>query len=178
MRYFRITLLAGLLLAFGISQPAQAQDQEVTIIAFTEYEGKLSQTADALEATGLVSDLEGDDYTFFAPTDDAWSDLSEDLRGKLFDPEYRDELREVLEYQIVEGAFTTSDLKAIAGPSFKDASLKNLFGEQLQVTGATEGFLIDGAAILQPDVETANGIVHVVDTVLLPSADDSPAQAK
>ena len=139
----------------------------------------LSLASTALIDTGLDSLLQDGNYTIFVPSDQAWESLDDDIRERLFEADNLDQLKEVLEYHIiVDRSLSSQDLRTIADAKSPEPTLKNLYGKDLPLTGGIHGLLVDEANIIEPDLESANGTVHVIDRVLLPPGMKSAAVAK
>merc|ERR1719331_3735481 len=125
----------------------------------------LSTLVAALTAGKLVTALEGKGpFTVFAPTNAAFSKLPKSILNSLLDPKNIKQLDDVLEYHVVAGAAVHSkDLKA-------SQRVKTLMGEQLTVTKSWRGVRINGKAkVTTADVAATNGVVHIIDTVLIPN---------
>lgn len=115
--------------------------------------GKFSKLAGALTSAGLLGTLQGDGpFTVFAPTDEAF--------GKLATVPTGDALKDVLLYHVVAGAVGSGDLKAGSVPTLLD-------GKSLMVS-LSGGVTINGAAVTSANIITKNGVIHVVDSVLVP----------
>ena len=129
----------------------------------------------AVKAAGLVDTLQSDGpFTVFAPTNAAFDKLPEGTVEKLLKPENKDALTGVLTYHVVPGRLTATDLMAKAKTGGGKAMLKTVEGEMLTVK-MKDGklWVIDGkgdiAQVTIGDVIQSNGVIHVIDTVLLPS---------
>jgi uncharacterized surface protein with fasciclin (FAS1) repeats len=118
----------------------------------------------ALTAAGLVETLQGaGPFTVFAPTDAAFAALPEGLLEKLLLPENVEVLKSILTYHVVAGKVMSTEVVAGDVPSVEGSNL----------TLATEmGVQVNGATVTQADVEATNGVIHVIDTVLVPSTVD------
>ena len=124
--------------------------------------GSFNTLVAAVEAAGLVGTLKGTGpYTVFAPTDDAFAALPEGTVENLLKPENRDQLVALLTYHVVPAKVMSED---IAG---KKASVLTVEGDRLSVN-ARNGVKVDGAKIVAADVEASNGVIHVIDKVLIP----------
>jgi uncharacterized surface protein with fasciclin (FAS1) repeats len=118
----------------------------------------------AAEAAGLVDALQGDGpLTVFAPTDDAFSALPAGTVQRLLRPENREELRRLLSYHVVPGAVFAADL---AGRTSRPRTLAGL---RVSVDGR-QGVSVNTARVITADVRASNGVIHVIDRVLLPPA--------
>ena len=124
--------------------------------------GQFNTLVAAVEAADLVATLKGDGpFTVFAPTDEAFAALPEGTVESLLKPENKDELIAVLTYHVVAGKIMSSD---IAG---KQTMVESVQGSELDVN-ATNGVTVDGATVVTADIETDNGVIHVIDRVVLP----------
>jgi uncharacterized surface protein with fasciclin (FAS1) repeats len=122
--------------------------------------GSFSTLVTALEAADLVDTLKGaGPFTVFAPTDDAFNALPtgvlDDLLGNVT------ALTEVLTYHVVSGKYMAADVVALT-------SLTTIQGDDLAITVTGTTVQIDGATVVQTDIETSNGVIHVIDAVLIP----------
>ncbi len=116
----------------------------------------------AVKAAGLVETLKGDGpFTVFAPTNAAFAKLPEGTVENLLKPENKEQLVAVLTYHVLPGKVMAAD---IAG---KELSPKTVQGSTVDID-ATNGVKIDGATVTTADIETSNGVIHVIDTVILP----------
>lgn len=126
--------------------------------------GSFSTLVAAVQAAGLVDTLKGDGpFTVFAPTDEAFAKLPEGTVENLLKPENKDQLIAVLTYHVVPGKVMSSD---IAG---KKAEVASVQGGEISVD-ATDGVKVDNATVVAADVEASNGVIHVIDTVILPQS--------
>ena len=124
--------------------------------------GKFQTLVTAIKAAGLVDTLKGDGpYTVFAPTDAAFAKLPEGTVENLLKPENKQKLAGILTYHVVPGKIMSSD---IAG---KMAKVKTVQGGKLSVD-ATKGVRVDQANVTSADIQASNGVIHVIDTVVIP----------
>jgi uncharacterized surface protein with fasciclin (FAS1) repeats len=124
--------------------------------------GSFGTLVAAVQAAGLVETLKGEGpFTVFAPTDAAFAALPEGTVEDLLKPENKDQLVAVLTYHVLSGKVMSGD---IAG---KELSAATVQGSELDID-ATNGVTVDGANVVTADIETSNGVIHVVDAVLLP----------
>ena len=123
--------------------------------------GQFNTLVAAVEAADLVTTLKGDGpFTVFAPTDEAFAALPEGTVENLLKPENKDQLIAVLTYHVVPGKIMSSD---IAGT---ETMVESVQGSELDVN-ATDGVTVDGATVVTADIETDNGVIHVIDRVVL-----------
>jgi uncharacterized surface protein with fasciclin (FAS1) repeats len=115
----------------------------------------------ALEAAGLTDTLSGEGpYTVFAPTDEAFAALPEGTLEQLLQPENRDILIQVLTYHVVDGSVMSGDLTTTEVPSIE--------GRSINVTVNEDNVMVNSANVVQADIEASNGVIHVIDEVILP----------
>ena len=157
LRLSLIAALAALPLLFG-GLAAKAADIVDTAVGAGQFKTLVA----AVEAADLVETLKGDGpFTVFAPTDEAFAKLPEGTVEDLLKPENKDKLVAVLTYHVVPGKIMSSD---IAG---KSTEVETVQGSKLAVD-AMDGVKVDAAEVIKADIETSNGVIHVIDTVVLP----------
>jgi uncharacterized surface protein with fasciclin (FAS1) repeats len=126
--------------------------------------GSFGTLVAAVKAAGLVETLKGaGPFTVFAPTDDAFKKLPAGTVEDLLKPENKAKLAAVLTYHVVPGKVLSAD---IAG---KTMNVKSVQGSEIAVH-ATNGVMVDGAKVVTADIMTTNGVIHVIDTVIMPKA--------
>ena len=153
-----LTVIALLPLALA-SVSAKADDIVDTAIAA----GQFSTLVAAVQAAGLVDTLKSEGpFTVFAPTDAAFAALPEGTVENLLKPENKDQLVAVLTYHVVAGKVMSAD---IAGKTMEVDSLQ---GSAISVN-AMNGVMVDNANVITADIETDNGVIHVIDAVILPN---------
>ncbi len=124
--------------------------------------GSFETLAAALAEAGLIEALQGDGpFTVFAPTDDAFAKLPAGTVENLLKPENLDRLREILTYHVVSGRVSSRQAVALD-------SAATLNGQKVGIAFENGRFEIGGAGIVSADVEASNGVIHVIDSVLLP----------
>ncbi|MCA0926891.1 fasciclin domain-containing protein [Ruegeria profundi] len=156
---FRRTFM-GAAAALALALPAQAQEADIVDTAVSA--GSFNTLVAAVQAAGLVDTLKGDGpFTVFAPTDEAFAALPEGTVETLLLPENKDQLVEILTYHVVPAKVMSSD---IAG---KRAQVLTVQGDRLSVN-AKRGVKVNDAEVVQADIEASNGVIHVVDAVILP----------
>ena len=132
------------------------------IVATAVEAGQFNTLAAALKAAGLVEALRGEGpFTVFAPTDAAFDALPEGTVANLLKPENREQLGAVLKFHVVPGRVYSE--AAAAG-----AHVKTLQGSQLETGTRDGGVFVGSAKVVKADIETSNGVIHVIDSVLLP----------
>jgi transforming growth factor-beta-induced protein len=128
--------------------------------------GSFNTLAAALEAADLVDALKGDGpFTVFAPTDEAFAKLPEGTIETLLKPENKGMLQAILTYHVVAGEVPASDVVELSNAT-------TLNGQRVDIIANDNGVMIDGAKVVKTDIETSNGIIHVIDSVILPEQKD------
>lgn len=126
--------------------------------------GSFSTLVAAVQAAGLVETLKGDGpFTVFAPTDEAFAALPAGTVESLLQPENREQLIAVLTYHVVPGKVTAADVAKLS-----DATTVN--GAAVSISSSYGKVKVDGANVVQADVMASNGVIHVIDQVILPGA--------
>jgi uncharacterized surface protein with fasciclin (FAS1) repeats len=144
--------------SFALSAQAYAADIVDTAVAA----GNFKTLVAAVQAAGLVDTLKGPGpFTVFAPTDEAFAKLPAGTVDDLLKPENKDKLVAVLTYHVVPGKVMAAD---VAG---KKTMAKSVQGSEITVDG-TNGVKVDGATVVQADIVADNGVIHVIDAVILP----------
>lgn len=124
--------------------------------------GSFNTLVAAVKAAELVDTLKGEGpFTVFAPTDDAFAKLPEGTLDDLLKPENKDKLKSILTYHVVSGKVMAKDVMTM-----KEAKTVN--GANVMVSMEADTVMIDNAKVVQADVECSNGVIHVIDTVILP----------
>jgi len=157
--------LMSLALTLGMASSAFAGGMMKKDIVDTAVgAGQFNTLVAAVQAAGLVDDLKGDGpLTVFAPTDEAFAALPEGTVEELLKPENKDKLVDILTYHVLPGAVMASDVNA------KKLDVEMLNGDTATVTG-WDGVKIDGATVVSADIVASNGVIHVIDQVILPKS--------
>ena len=138
---------------------------EKTIVETAVSAGSFNTLAAALTAADLVDALQGDGpYTVFAPTDEAFAALPQETLQALLQPENKDLLQTILLHHVVPGEVRAAAVVDITGAS-------SLAGQRLAVE-VGEGVSVGGAQVLKTDIACSNGVIHVIDRVILPATED------
>ncbi|KIC28879.1 fasciclin domain-containing protein [Leisingera sp. ANG-S5] len=153
--------LTALAIAIGLALPAAAPAASKDIVDTAVEAGSFETLAAALTAADLVGTLKGDGpFTVFAPTDEAFAALPEGTVENLLKPENREQLTQILTYHVVPGKVMSSDLS-------DGMKAETVMGKEITVS-MNDGVKINDATVTTADIETANGVIHVIDTVILP----------
>ncbi len=107
-------------------------------------------------------------YTTFAPTDEAFKKLAPEFVDSLFLPENDERLADIIKHHITEGTFAAGKVPGVRSLGVSDVTPRSVFGQQLNFKATAGGATIDGAVIKETDLPCANGIVHVIDSVIPP----------
>ena len=149
------------------AEEAAAEGDMADIVDTAVAAGSFSTLATALTEAGLVETLKGEGpFTVFAPTDEAFAALPEGtLESLLADPQGA--LTDILLYHVVPGKVMASDVVGLDGQEVEAVG-----GGMLTVTIGDDGsVMINDATVVSPDVEAANGVIHVIDSVLVPASE-------
>jgi uncharacterized surface protein with fasciclin (FAS1) repeats len=139
-----------------------AQSAEMDIVETAVSAGGFETLATALEAAGLTETLKGDGpFTVFAPTDAAFDKLPQGTLQSLLQPENREQLVAVLTYHVVPGAVTAEQVVRL------DAAA-TVNGQTVDISVDDATVMIEGAKVISSDIMATNGVIHVIDTVILP----------
>jgi uncharacterized surface protein with fasciclin (FAS1) repeats len=158
-RIVRASLAAFALVAVT-SLPARAQGKDIVDTAVAA--GSFKTLAAALQAAGLVETLKGaGPFTVFAPTDEAFAKLPAGTVENLLKPENKEKLKAVLTYHVVPG-------KVLAAQVTKMDSAKTVQGQSVKISVVDGKVKIDNATVAKADVAASNGVIHVIDSVILP----------
>jgi uncharacterized surface protein with fasciclin (FAS1) repeats len=146
-------------LALGASV-AHAKD----IVDTAASAGSFNTLVAAIEAAGLEETLKGPGpFTVFAPTDEAFAKLPAGTVETLLKPENKDKLVQILTYHVVPGKVMSDD---VAG---KTTEAKTVEGSTLEVDAREGGVMVDEARVVQADIAADNGVIHVIDAVVMPN---------
>ena len=157
MLTFTSLALVGMLAA----APARAQ-QTKDVVDTAVAAGSFTTLARALTAADLVATLKGPGpFTVFAPTDEAFAKLPAGTLDNLLKPENKDKLRRILTYHVVAGEVRAADV-------VKLQSAKAASGDTITVTVKDGKVHVDGANVTKTDIQASNGVIHVIETVMLP----------
>ena len=175
------TMVFGALLLATLASPALAQTCSMSksaktggkdIVQTAVAAGDFNTLAAALKAADLVDALKGDGpFTVFAPTDEAFAKLPEGTLTDLLKPENKATLQAILKYHVVSGSLDASNVSKSSGAT-------TLNGQRIDFKTDGGKVMVDGAQVVKANIKTSNGIIHVIDTVILPSSDNIVTTAK
>jgi uncharacterized surface protein with fasciclin (FAS1) repeats len=149
-------ILAVVVATAGIASAAE------DIVATAKSTGQHNTLAKAIEAAGLTETLQGKGpFTVFAPTDAAFSKIPQEKLADLLKPENKAKLAEVLKNHVVAGSVESSQVKT--------GEVAAVGGAKLDVKAADGKVSVEGANVTKADVKATNGVIHVVDSVIMPN---------
>ncbi|HYN84468.1 MAG TPA: fasciclin domain-containing protein [Pyrinomonadaceae bacterium] len=158
--------LVAALAAGSVTRQAEAfapSSTTANIVETAVGAGSFKTLVRALEAADLVEALKADGpFTVFAPSDEAFAKLPDGALEELLRPENREKLRAVLLYHVVPGKVVAADVMRLNG-----REVKTLEGSKVKVK-TKGGVMVNNARVVQTDVMTSNGVIHVIDTVIMP----------
>lgn len=136
---------------------------EADIVDVAVSAGQFNTLAAALEAADLINTLKGDGpFTVFAPTDEAFAKLPDGTVEELLKAENRDQLISVLTYHVVPGKVAAADVVKISEAT-------TVQGSNIAIAVVDGSVTVDNATVVKADIEASNGIIHVIDSVILPN---------
>ncbi len=139
--------------------------QQMDIVATAVAAGSFTTLATALTEADLVETLKGEGpYTVFAPTDEAFAKLPAGTLEDLLKPENKDKLIDILTYHVVSGKVLAADVTGLS-----NATMLN--GDDVDITVTNGEVMVNGANVVSTDIMASNGVIHVIDEVLLPPAE-------
>jgi len=164
MKIFK-TALGVLTVTLGLGLPGCVTAQSTPdkdIVEIAASAGSFNTLVAAVKAAGLVDTLKGNGpFTVFAPTDEAFAKLPGGTVENLLKPENKDKLTAVLTYHVVPGRVT-------AGEVVNLSSAKTVNGRALRINTKDGKVMVDNARVTATDIMASNGVIHVIDTVVLP----------
>jgi len=167
--FLAVSLIVALALVGGSFSPAQAQDAG-TIVDIAVADGRFTTLVAALQAADLVETLSGEGpFTVFAPTDDAFAKLPEGtVEGLLEDIPA---LTDILLYHVVSGEVLAADVVELE-------SAETVLGESVSIRVEDGNVYIDDAMVIITDIMADNGVIHVIDSVLLPGQEEAEEETE
>ena len=164
MKIFKTALgVLAITLGLGLSGSVKAQSMpDKDIVEIAASAGSFNTLVAAVKAAGLVDTLKGNGpFTVFAPTDEAFAKLPGGTVETLLKPENKDKLTAVLTYHVVPGRVT-------AGEVVNLSSAKTVNGRALRINTKDGKVMVDNARVTATDIMASNGVIHVIDSVVLP----------
>jgi uncharacterized surface protein with fasciclin (FAS1) repeats len=142
--------------------PQSPAASKMDIVETAVSAGSFNTLVAAVKAADLVATLKGTGpFTVFAPTDEAFAKLPAGTLESLLKPENKEKLKGILTYHVVSG-------KVMAADAVKLTSAKTVNGQSFAIQNKGGAVMVDRAKVVKTDIETANGVIHVIDEVILP----------
>ena len=162
LRKLTMTVLALSALAVPHVQAADTCADKGDIVAVAVGAGSFNTLVAAVKAAGLVETLQGaGPFTVFAPTDEAFAKLPKGTVEELLKPENKEKLVAILTYHVLAGKVMAADVKTM--------SAKTVNGKKLDIKVAEGKVTVDNATVVKTDIAAKNGVIHVIDSVVLPN---------
>ena len=155
-----------------VEEEAMEMEEESgeTIVALASSRDDLSTLVSAIEAAGLAESLSGEGpFTVFAPTNEAFEALPEGTLDELLKPENANQLSAILTYHVVPQEAMAADVASMTEAS-------TLLGAPVSISAEGDAVMINDATVTEADIAASNGVIHVIDTVLLPPSPDQQGQ--
>ncbi len=165
MNRIKVGVIAAML-AIGTVAMAAPKDNtgHKDIVDTAVATGSFQTLAKALQAADLVDTLKGPGpFTVFAPTDEAFAKLPAGTLGDLLKPENKDKLRAILTYHVVAGKIPSAKVVTLS-------SAKTVNGQEVKIKAMGGNVMVNNAHVVKADIPASNGVIHVIDTVILPDA--------
>ena len=161
-RTFAFATVAAVVLSVAASGSTAVRAETRDLVETAVAAGSFKTLAKALDAAGLVTTLKGaGPFTVFAPTDEAFAKLPDGTLETLLKPENKEKLRRILTYHVVAGKVMASDV-------VKLQSAKAVSGDTITLKVENGMVHVDNATVTSADVLASNGVIHVIDSVILP----------
>jgi uncharacterized surface protein with fasciclin (FAS1) repeats len=161
LKMFAIGTMAAVAVTLAASQPSAATGTK-DVVETAVAAGSFKTLAKALDAAGLVQTLKGPGpFTVFAPTDEAFAKLPAGTLETLLKPENKAQLQRILTYHVVAGRLMGADV-------VKLHSAKALSGDTIAIAVSNGGVMVGDAHVVKTDIAASNGVIHVIDTVMIP----------
>ena len=157
-----IAIIATAVSLLGAPSVSGGNVPEKNIVEIAVGAGQFNTLVAAVKAAGLVETLSGEGpFTVFAPTDDAFAKLPDGTVASLLKPENKDKLVAVLTYHVLAGKVPASAVKTMKA--------KTVNGQELSLKVSDTGVTVDSANVVKTDIMGSNGVIHVIDSVILPN---------
>lgn len=158
----RLFAALAVVLTLSLAGAARAQDAKKDIVDTAVSAGSFKTLVAAVKAAGLVDTLKGaGPFTVFAPTDEAFAKLPAGTVEELLKPENKDKLVAILTYHVVPAKAMAKDVAGMP-------AAKTVNGKELKLKADGGNVMVDKAKVTKADIECSNGVIHVIDSVLMP----------
>jgi len=163
-QFFRLTMAAVAAVALVAGSTVVRAQQPKDIVDTAVAAGSFKTLAAALQAAGLVETLKGKGpFTVFAPTDEAFAKLPAGTVENLLKPENKAKLAAILTYHVVPGTVLAAQVVTMNGKEVKTVN-----GQMVKITVNGSTVMVNTAKVTATDVKASNGVIHVIDSVILP----------
>jgi uncharacterized surface protein with fasciclin (FAS1) repeats len=160
MKNLLMIAMVSVLAGWATINTTQSTDKDIVDVAIEA--GSFQTLVAALQAADLVATLKSDGpFTVFAPTDEAFAKLPEGTVASLLEPGNKDKLIEILTYHVVAGRVTSEQVVGLS-------EAETVQGQDVNIMTGDGGVKINDASVTAVDIAASNGVIHVIDTVLLP----------
>jgi uncharacterized surface protein with fasciclin (FAS1) repeats len=164
-QWIRLTAAAIAVAAVAVGSASVRAQQPKDIVDTAVAAGTFKTLAAALQAAGLVETLKGKGpFTVFAPTDAAFAKLPAGMVEDLLKPENKAKLTAILTYHVVPGSVLASQVVTMDGKTAKTVN-----GQSVKISVANGTVKVDSATVVKTDIKASNGVIHVIDTVIVPA---------
>lgn len=161
-RFKTMMLVVVAVLVLGSVQAFSGSDDKKDIVDTAVGAGSFTTLVAAVQAAGLEETLRSEGpFTVFAPTDEAFAALPEGTVENLLKPENKDQLVAILTYHVVPGKVTSADV-------VKVTEAKSVNGKGIPIAVNDGKVKVDNATVVQADVMASNGVIHIIDAVIIP----------
>lgn len=163
MNRMKIGVIAAMLAICSAAMAAPKNNtKDKDIVDTAVAAGSFQTLAKALQAADLIDTLKGPGpFTVFAPTDEAFAKLPAGTLDDLLKPENKDKLRAILTYHVVAGNIPSAKVVTLS-------SAKTVNGREVKITAMGGNVMVNNAHVVKADIPASNGVIHVIDTVILP----------
>lgn len=159
-KIMQVGIIAAVVAVSAVRATAQAPSKDIVDTAVAA--GSFNTLAKALQAAGLVDTLKGKGpFTVFAPTDEAFAKLPAGTLEDLLKPENKSKLQRILTYHVVPGKVGSAQV-------VKMSSAKAVSGDTITIKTSGNTVMVDNATVVKTDIPASNGVIHVIDSVILP----------
>ncbi len=166
LRWLSAGMVIATITVLAVAQYGKSSKPADDIPTVAQKAGQFTTLVKALQAAELVDALKGKGpFTVFAPTDAAFAKLPKGTLDELLKPENKEKLRSILLYHVVAGRYLAADVKKLKSGTQVETLLK---GKKITVTHKRDGIYVNDAKVIKTDVMASNGVIHVIDKVILP----------
>jgi len=164
-----INVVTPLLLITSLAANAGSYGKKKDLVDIAASNSDFSTLVAAVKAAGLVDTLKSNGpFTVFAPTNEAFAKLPEGTVESLLKPENKDKLISILTYHVVPGKVYAKQVVSLSGA-------KTVEGSKIAINTANGKVMVDNANVVKTDIKAKNGVIHVIDSVILPGAGQKTA---